>query len=889
MRALKRLWTRMRNFGTARGGDWRLREEMEEHLALQTEENLRAGLTPEEARRQAVLKFGPAGAIRESYHAEQKLPWIEILLRDCRYAVRQLRRSPGFASTAILIMALGIGANTAIFSVVRAVLLEPLPYSDPDRLVQIWHVPPQSSFPGMTRFSVSAANFLDWQRQNTVFSSMALASGRGFDVTGQGKPETIRASTVTSDFFSLLGVQPIYGRVFLPQEDKPGHNKEIILTYKLWQSRYGSDPNVAGRTIVLDGSPYTIVGVMGPKMNKPDFAQAWIPLGLTAEEAAVRGEHHYFSIARLKPGVSIAQAQAEMNTISQRLEQAYPADDKGWGAVVVSMRDELVGDVRPALLMMLGAVGFVLLIACANVANLIFARTFSRRKEVSIRSALGASRSRLVQPLLIEAVILSLCGGAFGLVLAHFGIDLLLKFFADKLPRLGEIGLSSSILFFTLALSVATGLLSAILPAFSMIKGDVNESLKQGLGRLDADSGSSFTRSALVSVEVALSIVLLIGAGLMLRSLWNLQAVDPGFDPHDALTLDLEIPHQQFTMPVQESQFFDQVLSRVSALPGVEAAGAVDNLPLMGGSNQPVAIEGRPEVPMSEQPEVSVRVVTPGYLGAMRIPLLEGRGIQQSDGADSNPVVVVSEAMAKQFWPNESPIGRHLKLTFFPDKERTVVGVVGDVKQQGLDSTAGIATLYWPVAQVGPSANGPWRPFGMSLVVRAQNAPQALGPAVTDAVAQVNNSIAVDNVMTLDDFIGNTLTQPSFNMQLLAIFGLLALILCSIGIYSVLAYSVKRRMREIGLRLAFGASFRDVAAHVIAQGMRPTLIGIGLGLVAAFALGRVAASLVYGVSARDFATFVSATLVIVFISFVASVIPALRATRVDPLKVLHEE
>lgn len=810
-------------------------------------------------------------------------------LQDLKFAGRHLLKSPGFTSVAVLIMALGIGANTAIFSVVHAVLLEPLPFSDPDRLVQIWHVPPQSSFPGMTQFAVSAANFLDWQKQNSVFSQMALYSGASHDITGQGKPETIRAGSVTSNFFSVLGVQPIYGRVFLPEEDQPGKNKEIILTYKLWQSRYGADSNVVGRTVTLDGTPYVIVGVMGPKMTKPDFAQAWTPMGLTAQEAAVRGEHHFMSIARLKPGVTLQQAQAEMNTISHRLEQDYPADDKGWGASVISLREDLVGDVRPALLMMLGAVAFVLLIACANVANLIFARVFSRRKEVAIRTALGASRGRIIQPLLTESILIAICGGAFGLLLAHFGIDLLLKFFADKLPRMGEIGLSNPVLLFTLGLSVLTGLLAGLLPAWGMMKGDLNDSLKQGLGRLDTDSGSSLTRSALVSIEVALSIVLLIGAGLMLRSLWNLQSVDPGFNPHNVLTMALKVPRHQFTTPTQESQFFEQALDRVRALPGVEAAGAVDDLPLAGGSNQPVAVEGQPVVPMSEQPEVSVRVVTPGYLPAMHIPMLEGRDLQSSDTADSTAVVVISKAMANQFWPNQSAIGRHLKLTFFPDKERTVVGVVGDVKQHGLDSTAGIATLYWPLAQVGNSAMGPWEPFGLSMVVRTTTAPLTSSTPVTNAVAQVNSAIPVDNVITLDDFIGTTLTQPSFNMQLLAIFGCLALILCSIGIYSVLAYSVKRRMREIGLRLAFGASLRDVAGLVIAQGMKPTLIGVGIGLLAAFALGRIASSVIYGVSARDIATFSTATLLIVFISFAASIIPALRATRIDPLKVLHED
>ncbi len=860
-----------------------------EHLEEKIDELMEEGMSREEATQGARREFGNVALIEQRSREVWQWPRLETIVADVRFALRQLSKSPGFTLLAILIMALGIGANTAIFSVVHAVLLEPLPFRDADQLVQIWHVPPQSSFPGMTRFAVSAANFLDWQKQNNVFSQMALASGGAFDITGQTKPETIRAGTVTHNFFSVLGVQPIYGRVFLPQEDQPGHNNEIILSYKLWQSRFGSNPKVIGQTLPLDGTPYQIVGVMGPKMTKPDFAQAWVPLGLTAEQAAVRGEHHYFSIARLKTGVTITQAQAEMNTISHRLEQAYPVDDKGWGATVVSMRDELVGEVRPALLMMLGAVVFVLLIACANVANLIFARTHSRRKEIGIRSALGASRSRIIQPLLTESVIISLCGGALGLILAHFGIELLLKFFADKLPRMGEIGLSTPILLFTLALSVATGILAALLPALSMIRGDVNEYLKQGLGRLDTDSGSSFTRSALVSVEVALSIVLLIGAGLMLRSLWSLQAVDPGFDPHNALTLAAQVSRHQFTTPVQESQFFDAALQGIRKLPAVEAAGAVDDLPLTGGSNQPVAVEGRPVVPMSEQPEVSVRVVAPGYFNAMRIPLLQGRDLQESDSADSAAVVVVSKAMAKQFWPNENPVGHHLKLTFFPDKERTVVGVVGDVKQEGLDSTAGIATLYWPLTQVGDSAMGPWRPFGMSMVVRTATAPQLLVTAVTNAVAQVNSGISLDNVITLDEFIGSTLTQRSFNMQLLTIFGLLALLLCTIGIYSVLAYSVKRRMREIGLRLAFGASIRQTAALLIAQGMKPTLIGIAVGLVAAFALGRAAASLIYGVSTRDLATFASATLLIVLVSFAASLVPALRATRVDPVKVLHEE
>ena len=811
------------------------------------------------------------------------------LIQNLKFGIRLLRKSPGFACVAIFVMALGIGANTAIFSVVHAVLLEPLPFPDADRLMQIWHVPPQTSFPGMTRFAVSPANFLDWQKQNNVFDQMAVYGGAGYDITGTGKPESVTGGRVSSNFFSVLGVQPLHGRVFLPEEDRPGRNHELILGYKLWQAHYASDPDVVGRSINLDGDPYVVVGVMGPKMAVPGFAQLWTPLGLSDQEAAVRGEHNLFSIGRLKPGVTIAQAQAEMNTISQRLEKAYPEDDKGWGAVVNSMREETVGSVRPALLMMLGAVAFVLLIACANVANLILARTFARRKEIAIRSAVGASRSRVIQQLLSESLTLSLCGGALGLLAARFGIELLLKFFADKLPRMGEIGLDGPVLAFTFGLSIVTGILSGLLPALGMTKGDVSSALKQGLGRTDSDSGSRNTRSALVVVEVALSVVLLIGAGLMIRSLWKLQTIDPGFDQRNVLTLAVMVPKHQFTDPTQESQFFDEVLQRVRSLPGVESAGAVDYLPLVGGSNQPIAAEGHPLVAMSEQPEVSVRVATPGYIQAMRIPLLQGRNISTSDTADSAPVVIISQSMAKQLWPNQNPIGRHLKLSFYPDKDREVVGVVGDVKQTGLDSASGIATLYWPLAQVTGSATAPWRAGPLSLAVRTTTPPQTLATAVTGAINQVNKEIPVDNVMTLEDFVGVTLTQHSFNMQLLAIFGLLALVLCAIGIYSVLAYSVKRSMREIGLRIALGATLRDVGRLVIVQGMKPTLAGIGIGLIAALALGRVAASLIYGVNSRDLVTFLAVTMLLILVSFAASLVPALRATRVDPLAVLRDE
>ena len=814
---------------------------------------------------------------------------MSALFQDLRFALRLLVKNPGFALIAAIIMALGIGANTAIFSIVNKVLIEPLPFRDVDRVVQIWHTPPQSSFPGMTTFAISPANFLDWQKENHVFDKMALYSGASFDITGAGKPEAIGAGAVSSDFFSALGVEPLHGRVFRAEENNPGQNHEVILSYKFWQTHYAADPGAVGKTINLDGDPYTVVGVMGPAMNRPGFAQMWVPQGLTPVQAAVRNNHNFLAVGRLKPGVTLEQAQSEMNTISQRLEQAYPADDKGWGAVLHPLRDETVGNVRPALLMMLAAVAFVLLIACANVANLLLARTFARRKEIAIRTAMGARRPRLVRQLLGESVLISLIGGALGLVAAHFGIQLLLKLFAANLPQLGEIKLNGPVLVFTFALSVVTGILAGLLPALSMTRSDVNDALKQGLGRTDASSGSSATRSALVVVEVALSLVLLIGAGLMIRSLTKLQTIDPGFDQHNVLTMNVQVNKKQFADATQQSQFFNQVFERIHSIPGVEAVGAINDLPLNGGSSQPVAIDGHPVVALSEQPEVSVRVATPGYLHAMRITLLQGRDISLDDRADSAAVVVISQSMAKQFWPNGDAIGHHLKLSFFPDKDRQVVGIVGDVKQNGLNSSAGIATLYWPVAQLVAPTNESWMSYPLSLVIRTTVPPRTLATAVTDAIHQINKDIPVDNILTLEEFVDATLTQRSFNMQLLSIFGLLALILCTVGIYSVLAYSVKRGMKDIGLRIAFGATRRDVLQFVLTQAIKPTALGIVIGLAAAYTLSHLVTSMVYGVSAHDALTFSAVTALLIGVAFAASLIPALRATRIDPIAVIRDE
>ena len=813
---------------------------------------------------------------------------MAALLQDLRYGWRVLRKSPGFTSVAVLVLALGIGANTAIFSVVNAVLIRPLPFKDPARLVQVWHVPPPKSFPGMNMFAVSAANYLDWAHENHVFEDMAIYTYQGFDLTGGDKPESVAAAAVEPTFFAVLGTPPLLGRTFVSGEDQAGRDNVVLLSYGFWQTRFGGSPTIVGQTITLNDQPRTVIGVMGPKFARPYSAKIWVPLAWTPEERAVRGEHHYSVIARLRPDVTLAQAQAEMNTISSRLARQYPDDDKDWGAVILPLREELVGDVRPSLLILLGAVAFVLLIACANVANLVLAKTLSRKKEIAIRMALGASRRRVLQQVLSETLLLALAGGALGLAVAHFGVTLIVKFLGDQLPKSADVYPDAWVLAFTLGISVFAGLLAGLLPALRLTKGDVNESLKQGLGRTMSDSGGNRTRSVLVVCEVALSLMLLVGAGLLIRSLWMLRKIDPGFVPSRVITMDISISKNKFSTPAQHISFFDRVLERVRALAPVEAAGLVDNLPLDGGgSHQPIAIEGRPAVPMAEQPEVDVRLISPGYLSAMRIPVLHGRDFDGSDVTGRPGTVLISQSMAKLFWPHEDPIGKHLILTFFPGVSREVIGVVGDVKLEALNETRQTATLYVSLDQLTAPATGGWGSFGMSLAVRAPS--MSIVPALVNAVHEVDSAVPVQQVRSMDELISDSLSPQRFTMLLLAAFAGLALLLAAVGIYSVLSYAVRRRVREIGIRLALGAQLSDVLHMVVIEGMKPTLIGVLIGLAGALALGRVLSSAIYGVSSRDLATLGTVSVLLTAVGFVASIIPAYRATRVDPMRTLREE
>jgi len=808
-------------------------------------------------------------------------------IADLRYGLRGLRRNPGFTLGVILVLALGIGANTAIFSIVNAALLRPLPYDEASRLMQVWHVPPAKSFPGLTLFSVSPANYLDWKAQSASFESMSIYGGRDLTFGGTDHPEVVVAAAVPPEFFTVLRTQPLLGRTFTADEDRPG-SRVILLGYKFWRDHFGSDPNVVGRDITVNSQQYTVAGVMPEKFLMPDFAKVWVPLAWSNTDRAVRGNHNYLVIARLKPGVQIEQAKAELASISSRLEQQYPEDDKGWGATLIPLREQLVGDVRTALFVLLGAVAFVLLIACANVANLVLAKMLGRRRELAIRTALGASRAALLRHVLVETMLLSVLGGVLGLLLARFGVGLSMKLLADHLPPFVNVTLDTKVLAFTLLLSIAAGVLAGLVPSLRFSRVDANEALKQGT-RGTSDSGGK-TRNLLVVCEVALSLVLLIGAGLMVRTLWELRNVRPGFDSSNVLTMSVAVPRDRFPSPATQVNFFQETLQRVRALPGVEDAGAIDDLPLGGGgSHQPFSIEGRPMLPMAEQPEVDVRMISPGYLRAMRVPIIRGRDFVDSDAAVRPAVAVISAALARRFWPNEDPLGKHLTLTFFPGIPREIVGIVGDVKVDSLNETRPVDTIYVAASQLTPAVGEAFRSFGLTLTVRTKSDPHGAVSAVTDAIHQVGPDIPVTDVLSMDDVIAQSMSPQRFNMLLLAAFAGLALLLAAVGIYGVLSYSVRRRVREIGIRMALGASQSNILRLVVGDGMKPILIGVAIGLTAAVALSRFMASLVFGVPPTDPLTFTVVALLLVVVGIVANTLPAYRATRVEPVRTLREE
>ncbi len=807
------------------------------------------------------------------------------LWQDLRYGFRALRKSPGFALSAAGILALGIGANTAIFTVVNAVLLRPLPYDHAEQLVRVDHVPPARSFPGIKNFSVSPANYLDWREQNHVFENMSVYGGRAFTLLGGDRPEPVGGIVVPADFFAVLRMAPSAGRVFTAAEEQAGHDDVVVLSHAFAQSHFGSDTGALGRKLDLSGRGCTVIGVMPASFSMESWTPVsrplWLPLAWSDKDRAERKNHNYQVVARLRPGVDVHKAQAEMDTISSNLAQRYPEADQDWGAVVDPLRNRIVGDAGTALVVLLGAVSFVLLIACANVANLVLARTLGRRKEMAIRAALGAGRVRAIRQVLTETLLLSVTGGVAGLFIGSLALDLLRTVLAKELPLSKGSGLDGRVLAFAVAISLLTGVIAGLAPSWRLTRADLNDALKQGLGRTDSDAASGRTRGWLVVAEVALAMMLLIGAGLTVRSLQTLGRVDPGMDTHNVLTMTVAIPQAKYKEASQQTAFFAGLLERVRTLPGVDSAGVIDSLPMNGGAVQPIAIPGQPAEIFSVQPTVDVRVISPGYLQALRIPLLGGRGFTDGDVKGRPDVVLISQAMARRFWADENPIGKHLIVSFSPDITREVVGVVGDVKERGIDAPQPVATLYEPFAQ-GPGTT-------MSLAVRARSNVASLETAVAGVVQQVDREVPLRNVHTLEEIVDESLFQRRFNMSLLAAFAGLALVLAAGGIYGVLSYTVRRRFREISVRMALGAQTGDVLRMVLIEGMRPALVGLGIGLCGALALGSVLSKLIFGVKPADPVTFLAVAAVLGLVALCASLVPAWRATRVDPIRALREE
>ena len=802
---------------------------------------------------------------------------LRTLAADLRYAFRVLVRTPSFLIAVVAVLAIGIGANTAIFSIVNAVLLRPLPFDEPDRLVRLFHIPPQSTFPGLKRFSVSPANFYDWKRDARLFERMAIYRFRQFALTGGSDAESVVAGAVGTDFFEVVRARPALGRVFLREEDAPDRGHVVILSDGFWKSRFGAATDVVGRTLKLDGEPYTIVGVMPARFSVTSWAASardlWVPLAYTDEERAVRENHNAQVIARLKPGITVGQAQSEMTVISTRLEHEYPQANAGWGATVIPLQELIVGDIRVSLVMLLGAVALVLLIACANVGNLLFARGLMRRKELAIRSALGAGRGRVFQQLLVESLVLASAGGAAGLFLARVGLRAGAALLAKQVPRADEITIDVRVLLFVAGASILTGILAGALPALRAGRTDLNDALKEG-GRHEGAVGVR-TRRLLVVCEVALSLVLLMGAGVMLRSLLALRHVDAGYDPRNVLTMHVSLPETRYSTPAQKSAFFDLALQRIRALPGVEAAGAIDDLPAQGGSVQPIVLEGHAELLPRDQPTVEVRKITPGYLRAMRIPLLRGRDVADRDAE----VMLVSRSAAALLWGDADPIGRRVTLPLQSKiVVKEIIGIVGDVKQGELSAAAGAAVYEY-------THDRPWG--SLSFAVRTTVPPASLAQSAAGIVRAIDPEEPVEDIRTMEAVVDETLTSQRFSALLLGMFAAVALVLASVGIYSVLSYIVRGRSHEIGIRTALGAGKADVVRLVVVEGMTPAIVGIAAGAVAALGSARILEKLVFGVSASDPLTLAAVAGALALVALVASLVPAYRASRLDPLNVLR--
>jgi putative ABC transport system permease protein len=808
---------------------------------------------------------------------------MRTLIQDLRYGMRTLRKNPGFTAIAVLTLALGIGANTAIFSVVNGVLLRPLPFRDPARLVLIAE---KSPFPVI---STSRENYLDWRDQSHSFEAMEATRSGSITLTGAGEPERLNVRMATAGLFPMLGINAQIGRTFLAGEDRVGGSPVALLSYGLWQRRFGGSRDIIGKTINLDLQPYTVVGILPNGFQILQPADVYLPFMPWAKTLPDDRNWHpgIIPIARLKRGVSREQARVEMVGITKRLEQQYPDYNTGTSADVVGLQDQIVQNSRPALLLLLGAVSFVLLIACANVANLLLARAASRGREVAIRTAMGASRGRVVRQLLTESVLLSLAGGLLGVIVAWAAIGLLPKIAADSIPPGAPIGLDPWVLAFTALVSLFTGLLFGIVPALRTAKLDLREALNEGSRGSTAGPGQHLLRGALVAMEIALAMLLLVGSGLLLRSFSRLQEVPPGFQPDHLLVADIPLSPTAYAKPQDRYQFFDRLVERVKALPGVRSAAAASFLPVSGGGSIiHFNITGRPPKSPHEFVAAGYRTITPNYLETLGVPLLQGRLFTRADNEKSPAVVVINATMARTFFQNENPLGKRLQLGALPDQEvptMEIVGVVGDV-HFGL-GTDPQAEMYLPYRQ----ADLILPVFQLSLVMRTAGDPSLQTSALRSALAEIDPNQPLVKVRTMEENMATTVAQPRFRTWLIGILALLALVLAAVGVYGVMSYTVTQRTSEIGVRVALGAQPRDVFRIIVGQGLRLAFFGVGVGLVAALVLTRLLQSFLFGISAYDPPTFIAVSALLTLVAVAASYFPARRATRVDPMIALRYE
>ena len=795
-----------------------------------------------------------------------------------------LLKNPGFTAIAVLTLALGIGANTAIFTVVNGVLLRPLAFRDPSRIMLV--VERNTMFPTIT---TSYQNYKDWRDQSRSFDSLEASCFTNLTLTGTGEPERFKARYVTAGLFPLLGTTPIVGRSFLPEEDRAGGPPVAMISYSLWQRRFGGSADWLGKPITLDAQPYTLIGVLPPSFQFLLAADIYVPFEPWAKTLPDDRDWHpgIIPTARLKQGTSIEQARAEMKTITARLAKQYPEADAAVSADVVHLQDQMVQNVRPALIVLLCAVGFILLIACANVANLLLSRAASRSKEIAIRTALGASRIRVIRQLLTESVVIALLGGALGLFLANLSLAPLLRLAASSVPDVGVVHIDRWVLFFTISASLLTGILFGLVPAFRTARQDLRETLNEsGRGSTGA-AASHRLRSALVVSEIALAMLLLVGAGLLLRSFERMQSVAPGFQPDHLLAADIPLSQTEYPQPEQRFQFFDRLLERVRTLPGVRSAGASSFLPMNGnGGIIRFNIYDRPPKNTSEYSAVGFRFITPNYLETIGVPLISGRMFTENDREHAPDVVIINQSMAKQYFPDRSPLGKRMQIGSPPDPQipwMEVVGVVGDVRPGlGTDPQAEMFIPYRQVDALLPV-------FQLSVILRTSLDPNSETSALRGALAEINKNQPLVNVRTMEDSMATSVAQPRFRTWLLGLFAMLALLLSTIGIYGVMSYSVTQRVHEMGIRIALGAQPRQVFQLVTGQGLRLALLGVAIGAVASFALTRVLHSFLYNISALDPVTYVSVAVVLIAVGLLASYLPARRATKVDPLVALRYE